>query len=125
MRICCDFRALNDSAIKDAYPYPRIDKSLSMLGITQCFTSVDLATTFRQILVKNKERFKPAFACELGFFEWKRMPLGSYNATSTFERMLAKTLRNVESREGSQVIYYIDDVITAAETVEDHLVRLS
>ena len=38
--------------------------------------------------------------------------------------MMAKALRTVESREGSQVMCYIDDVIIATETVEDHLVRL-
>ena len=37
---------------------------------------------------------------------------------------MAKALRTVESREGSQVMCYIDDVIIATETVEDHLVRL-
>ena len=34
MRFCCDFRPLNDSTIKDAYPLPRIDESLSRLGKT-------------------------------------------------------------------------------------------
>ena len=38
--------------------------------------------------------------------------------------MMAKALRLIESREGSQVMCYIDDVIIATETVEDHLIRL-
>ena len=52
------------------------------------------------------------------------MPFGLCNATATFQRMMAKALRTVESREGSLVMCYIDDVIIATETVEDHLVRL-
>ena len=52
------------------------------------------------------------------------MPFGLCNATATFQRMMAKTLHTVESREGSQVMCYIDEVIIATETVEDHLVRL-
>ena len=124
MRFCCDFRPLNDATIKDAYPLPRIDESLSRLGRTKCFTSIDLAAAFWQIPVKKSDRFKTAFACELGLFEWKRMPFGLCNATATFQRMMAKALRTVESREGSQVMCYIDDVIIATETVEDHLVRL-
>ena len=52
------------------------------------------------------------------------MPFGLCNATATFQRMMAKALRTVESREGSQVMCYIDDVIIATETVEDHLIRL-
>ena len=32
LRFCCDFRYLNAVTIKDAYPVPRIDESLSKLG---------------------------------------------------------------------------------------------
>ena len=52
------------------------------------------------------------------------MPFRLCNATATFQRMMAKALRTVESREGSLVMCYIDDVIIATETVEDHLIRL-
>ena len=38
--------------------------------------------------------------------------------------MRAKALGILESRESSRVMCYIDDVIIATETVEDHLVRL-
>ena len=31
-RFCCDFRCLNAVTIKDAYPIPRIDESLTKLG---------------------------------------------------------------------------------------------
>ena len=50
------------------------------------------------------------------------MPFGLCNATATFQRMMAKALSTVESREGSHVMCYIDDVIIATETLEDHLV---
>ena len=32
LRFCCDFRYLNSVTVKDAYPIPRIDDSLSKLG---------------------------------------------------------------------------------------------
>ena len=32
LRFCCDFRYLNSVTVKDAYPIPRIDESLSKLG---------------------------------------------------------------------------------------------
>ena len=36
LMFCCDFRYLNSVTVKDAYPIPRIDESLSKLG-TQNF----------------------------------------------------------------------------------------
>ena len=32
LRFCCDFRPLNDVTVKDAFPLPRIDESLSRIG---------------------------------------------------------------------------------------------
>ena len=40
LRFCCDFRFLNAVTIKDAYPIPRIDESLSKLGDAKFFTTI-------------------------------------------------------------------------------------
>ena len=46
LRFCCDFRYLNSVTVKDAYPIPRIDQSLSKLGDTTSFTTLDLGSAF-------------------------------------------------------------------------------
>ena len=124
LRFCCDFRPLNAVTIKDAYPLPRIDESLSRLGKAKIYTSIDLAWAFWQIPVRKADRQKTAFACELGLFEWRRMPFGMCNASVTFQRAVARALRKIVNREGSMVMAYIDDIVIATETVEDHMVRL-
>ena len=43
LRFCCDFRYLNSVTVKDAYPIPRIDQSLSKLGDAKFF----------QVLIQN------------------------------------------------------------------------
>ena len=124
LRFCCDFRPLNEVTIKDAYPLPRIDESLARLGKAKIYTSKDLAWAFWQIPVRKADRHKTAFACELGLFEWRRMPFGMCNASATFQRAIARALRNIVNREGSMVMAYIDDIVIATETVEDHMARL-
>ena len=125
LRFCCDFRPLNAVTIKDAYPLPRIDESLSRLGEAKIYTSIDLAWAFWQIPVRKADRQKTAFACELGLFEWRRMPFGMCNASAIFQRAIAaRALRKIVNREGSMVMAYIDDIVIATETVEDHRVRL-
>ena len=61
LRFCCDFRYLNAVTIKDAYPIPRIDESLSKLVDAKFFTTLDLGSALRK-----KDREKTGFACELG-----------------------------------------------------------
>ena len=46
LRFCCDFRYLNSVTVKDAYPIPRIDESLSKLGDAKFFTTLDLGSAF-------------------------------------------------------------------------------
>ena len=51
--------------IKDAYPIPRIDESLSKLGDAKFFTTLDLGSAFWQVPLRKQDRAKTGFACEL------------------------------------------------------------
>ena len=42
LRMCCDFRALNATTVKDAYLLPRIDESMDALAGARYFTTLDL-----------------------------------------------------------------------------------
>ena len=52
------------------------------------------------------------------------MPLGLCNASATFQRAIARALQKIVNRKGSMVMAYIDDIVIATETVEDHMARL-
>ena len=121
LRFCCDFRYLNAVTIKDAYPIPRIVESLSKLGDAKFFTTLDLGSAFWQVPLWRKDREKTGFACELGLYQWKRMPFGLCNATATFQRLMAKALTGVTKKYGNLVMCYVDDVVIATPTLEDHI----
>ena len=123
LRFCCDFRYLNSVTMKDAYPIPRIIQSLSKLDDVKFFTTPDLGSAFWQEPL-NEDRDNTSFACELGLFQWKRMPLGLCNATATFQRLMAQALTSVTKKYGSLVICYVDDLVIATPTLEDHIERL-
>ena len=124
LRFCCDFRYLNAVTIKDAYPIPRIDESLSKLGDAKFFTTLDLGSAFWQVPLRKKHREKTRFACELGLYQWKRMPFGLCNATATFQRLMAQALTRATKKYGNLVMCYVDDVVIATPTLEDHIDRL-
>ena len=121
---CCNFRFLNAVTIKDAYPIPRKDESLSKLGDAKFFTTLDLSSAFGQDPLRKKDREKTGFACELGLYQWKRMPFGLCNATATFQRLMAQALTRVTKKYGNLVMCYVDDVDISTTTLEDHIDRL-
>ena len=124
LRFCCDFCYLNAVTIKDAYPIPRIDESLSKLGDAKFFATLDLGSAFWQVPLRKKDREKTGFACELGLYQWKKMPFGLCNATATFHRLMAQALTGVTKKYGNLLMCYVDDVVIATPTLEDHIDRL-
>ena len=52
------------------------------------------------------------------------MPFGLCNATATFQRLMAQALTRVTKKYGNLVMCYVDDVVIATPTLEDHIDRL-
>ena len=46
------------------------------------------------------------------------------NATATFQRLMAQALTRVTKKYGNLVMCYVDDVVIATPTFEDHIDRL-
>ena len=123
LKFYCDFRYLNSVTVKDAYPTPKIDESLSKLGDANFFTTLDLGSAFWQVPLRKQDRDKTGFACELGLFQWKWMPFGLCNARATFQRLMAQALTNLTKKYDNLVMCYVDDVVIATPTLEDRIER--
>ena len=51
------------------------------------------------------------------------MPLGLCNATATFQRLMAHALIRVTKKYGNLIMCYVEDVVIATPTLEDHIER--
>ena len=52
------------------------------------------------------------------------MPFGLCNATATFQRLMTQALTSVTKKYGNLIMCYVDDVVIATPTLEDHIERL-
>ena len=125
LRMCIDFRMLNEQTVKDVYPLPRIDDSLNDLAHCRYFTTLDMGSAFWQVSLSEEDQIKTAFATHSGLFQWTRMPFGLCNATATFQRLMNMILKSEDSQLGNIVLCYVDDILIATKTVDQHLERLS
>ena len=116
--MCIDYRALNKQTIRDRYPLPRIDDLLDRLGKARHFTTLDLASGYHQIAVKEEDIPKTAFQTQRGQFKFVVMPFGVTNAPATFQRMMNALFKE---ELDAYVLVYLDDILIFSQTLEDHI----
>ncbi len=71
--------------------------------------------------MSEADQEKTAFICPVGFYQFQRMPQGICGAPSTFQRVMEKTVGDMNLLE---VLVYLDDLIVFGRTLEEHEERL-
>ena len=61
LRFCVDYRALNEITIKNRYPIPRIQETLSLLGKAKFFTKLDVISAFNRLRIAKGDEYLTAF----------------------------------------------------------------
>ena len=115
-RPCGDFRRLNGSIKTDCYPVPHIQDFASQLSGMTIFSSIDLIKGYHQILVRAVDIPKTAVITPFGLFEFLRTPFGLANAAQAFQRLMDTVLRGLQC-----VFIYLDDILVASPTPDQHL----
>lgn len=121
VRMCVDYRTLNQRTIPDQYTVPRIEDALHSLSGSRWFTVLDLRSGYYQIPMSDADKEKTAFICPVGFYEFERMPQGICGAPATFQRVMERTVGDMNFLE---VLVYLDDLIIFGRTLEEHEERL-
>jgi len=118
LRFCVDFRALNEKTVIEAYPLPRIDNYLDVLGKAKFFSTIDLITGYWQILLDAQDKEKTAFSTRNRHLQFKVMPFGLAGAPATFQRAMDVLLTGISWHF---CLVYLDDILIYSETWEEHI----
>jgi hypothetical protein len=114
-RPCGDYRVLNNITKPDRYPSPYFQDFNSQLDGKRIFSKIDLIRAYDHIPVDPDDVPKTAVITPFGLFEFFRLQFGLRNAAQTFQRYTDSIFRDLEF-----VYCYIDDILVASETEEDH-----
>jgi len=120
-RFCVDYRKLNSVTIQEAYPLPRIDKSMDALAGSKYFSTLDLLSSYWQVLLSPDAQEKAAFITRDGLWKWKVLPFGLTSAPATFQRLMEQVLSGLHWKT---LLVYLDDVIVISPDFQTHVDRL-
>jgi hypothetical protein len=118
MRMCVDYRKLNNLTRKDRTPLPRIDELLHSLYGAYHFSTMNLYKGYHQVRVKERDIHKIASRTHYGLFEYYVVPFGLSNAPAGFQAMMNRVL---DPCLGKFCVVYLDDVLIYNKTADEHL----
>ena len=121
MRMCIDYRKLNEKTVPDAQPIPRIQDILDSLGGQKWFSTLDMSKAYHQGYIGEEFRHLTAFSTPWTLMEWIRIPFGLRNAPPAFQRYINLVLGDLK---GSICECYLDDILIYAKTFEEHVRNL-
>jgi len=138
LRLCVDYRHLNDHTKKDKTPLPIMDELSRSLRGADHITKIDMRAGFHLIrMALGHEKFT-AFRTRFGLYEYMVMPFGLTNAPATFQREINRILRpllgmelvintkeEIDKDGGMVVVAYIDDILIATKgSIDKHHIQV-
>jgi len=80
LRMCIDYRSLNEVTIKNKYPLPRINDLFDQLQGAKYFSKIDSRSLYYQLKIRPSDVPKTAFVTRYGQYEFTVMSFGLTNA---------------------------------------------
>jgi hypothetical protein len=117
LRLCVDYRPLNDATIKNKYPLPRIDILFDQLAGARAFSKVDLHLGYHQIKIHSEDVPKTAFSTRYGLYKYLVMSFGLTNAPAHFMYLMNSVFMPELDKF---VVVFIDDILIYSKSEEEH-----
>ena len=115
-RMCTDYRKVNNVTKSDSFPIPRMEDCIDRIGKAKYVTKFDSLKGFWQVPLTPRAKEISVFVTPSGLYQYKVMPFGMKNSPATLQRLINSIISDIDGCDA-----YIDDLIIASETWEDHI----
>ncbi|EFP06767.1 hypothetical protein CRE_11530, partial [Caenorhabditis remanei] len=118
VRMCVDYRKVNKVVKNNAHPLPHIEATLQSLSGKRIFTTLDLLAGYWQIPLDEKSKEITAFAIGSELYEYNVLPFGLVTSPAVFQATMEAVVGDLL---GKTAYVYVDDLLIASETMEQHV----
>ena len=117
IRLAVDYRYVNKFTHSDAYPMPDLHSIFQSVSKSEFISLCDCRSAYWQLETKESDRWLTAFVCDMGLFEFNRVPYGLKNSGSSFVRAITQILSPIHDLAKS----FVDDVAVHSGSWKAHL----
>jgi hypothetical protein len=117
LRLCIDYRALNNITKKNRYPIPLISEIIDELRKAKIYTRLDLPDAYHLVRIKEGDEWKTAFRCKFGHYEYNVIPFGLSNAPAAFQTFMNEIFADLLNKF---TIVYLDDILIYSNDPKEH-----
>jgi len=118
LRLCVDYRALNNITIKNSYFLSLISELQNRLQRAQWFMKFNILEAFNRIQIKEKDEWKTVFCTRLKHYEYLIMSFNLINVSVTFQTFVNNVLRCYLNQF---VIVYLNNILVYSKTKKEHV----
>nr|XP_046491899.1 uncharacterized protein LOC124223711 [Neodiprion pinetum] len=122
IRVCIDFRELNELIECPHFPLPLIDDILDALQGSEYFTTLDLKNGFFHVWLDGKSRKYTGFVTPTGQYEFLKLPFGLKISPIVFQKYITMIFKELIDK--GIVIVYMDDIVILAKNLQEAWERL-
>ena len=120
VRICGDFKQLNQLIAVDQHPLPLLDDLTEKLRGGRYFSKLDLADAYLQLELDDNAKKLCVINTPFGLYKYNRMCFGVASSPAQFQRCMDSLTANLPG-----VAAYLDDLIVSGATREKHWANLN
>ena len=118
VRICVDFRDLNEACPKDEFPLPITELLIDATTGFGALSFMDGFSGYNQIKMAPEDEELTAFKTPKGIYCYTIMPFGLKNAGATYQRTMTNIFNDILH---NTVECYVDDLVVKTKKRENHL----
>jgi hypothetical protein len=106
--MCIDYRSLNEVAVKNKYPLPRIEDLFDQLRGDGVFSKIDLRSSYHQLRIQPLDTPKTAFITKYGLYEFIVMSFDLTNVPAYFMYLMNSVFMDYLDKF---IVVFIDDIL--------------
>jgi hypothetical protein len=90
LRVCVNYKKINDVTHKDRYHFPFCDEILEEVASHELYSFADGYSGYHQVKIAPEDQFKTTFTSPWGTFCYEEISFELCNAPTTFEMLIKK-----------------------------------